>query len=214
MRLLPNHFRVAIVERKPVAFIRQGGNISLIDANGVVLDMESDGDSDGDAQPPVHYSFPVVTGIAASDPMSVRASRMKLFTRFTGDLGDNAKNLSEVDLSSPEDVKALIPDGSSDILVHFGDDHFLHRYQLYEKNLPGWKRDFPKMASADMRYERQVVLEMQPGNAAPSPDATAKPAAPPDDAAKLGVKFKPSAKPVVKRPAVNRPHPKPQGHPQ
>jgi cell division protein FtsQ len=215
MRLLPDRFRVAIVERKPVAFIRQGGTIGLVDGNGVLLDMASDGDSD-DTQPQVHYSFPVVTGIAASDPISVRASRMKLFTRFTSDLGDNAKNLSEVDLSSPEDIKALIPDGASDILVHFGDDHFLHRYQLYQKNLPGWRRDFPKMASADMRYERQVVLEMQPGNAAPMPDAGPK-ADPAEDAAKLGVKFKAPAKGQGKpaaKPAASHPHPKPQGPPQ
>ena len=207
MRLLPNRFRVAIVERKPVAFIRQGSSISLVDANGVLLDMTSDGDSDPDAAPPVHYSFPVVTGIAASDPMSVRASRMKLFTRFTHDLGDDAKNLSEVDLSSPEDVKALIPDGASDILVHFGDDRFLHRYQLYQKNLPGWKKDFPKMASADMRYEHQVVLEMQPGSSVPVSDAPATAPKPAADAttapatpvpAKPAAKAKPAPKPAVK----------------
>jgi len=184
--------------------------------------MASGGDADADAPPPAHYSFPVVTGIAASDPLSVRASRMKLYSRFTGELGDSAKGLSEVDLSSPEDVKALIPDGTSDILVHFGDDHFLHRYQLYQKNLPGWKRDFPKMASADMRYERQVVLEMQPGNAVPVSDGAAKTAA--DEPAKPAVKaksavksaVKPVAKPVAKHPklAESHPHPKSQGHPQ
>ena len=167
MRLLPNHFRVAIAERKPVAFVRQGSAIGLVDAHGVLLDMAAD--EEAPVQP--HYSFPVVTGISARDPLSVRAARMKVFTRFTTDLGEQAKNISEVDLSSPEDVKALIPDGTSDILVHFGEDNFLHRYDLYRKNLPGWRKDFPKLASADMRYERQVVLEMQPGASVPVGDA-------------------------------------------
>jgi len=154
-------------ERKPVAFVRQGSAIGLVDAHGVLLDMAAD--EEAPVQP--HYSFPVVTGISARDPLSVRAARMKVFTRFTTDLGEQAKNISEVDLSSPEDVKALIPDGTSDILVHFGEDNFLHRYDLYRKNLPGWRKDFPKLASADMRYERQVVLEMQPGASVPVGDA-------------------------------------------
>ncbi len=40
MRLLPDHLRVAIVERTPVAFVRQGGNIGLVDKNGVLMDMD------------------------------------------------------------------------------------------------------------------------------------------------------------------------------
>ena len=205
MRLLPDHFRVAIAERTPVAFVRQGSTIGLVDANGVLLDMAAD--EDAPAQP--HYSFPVVTGISSSDPLSVRAARMKLFRRFTTELGDRTKNVSEVDLSSPEDVKALIPDGTSDILVHFGEDSFLHRYEMYQKNLPGWRKDFPKMASADMRYERQVVIEMQPGAAIPVNDGAApaeitvpKPAATHvKPAAKIKSVAK-SGKPAAKHPAV------------
>ena len=42
MRLLPNRMRVSIVERTPVAFVRQGNHIGLVDANGVLLDMPTD----------------------------------------------------------------------------------------------------------------------------------------------------------------------------
>lgn len=205
MRLLPDHFRVAIAERTPVAFVRQGSTIGLVDANGVLLDMAAD--ENAPAQP--HYSFPVVTGISSNDPLSVRAARMKLYSRFTAELGDRTKNVSEVDLSSPEDVKALIPDGNSDILVHFGEDSFLHRYELYQKNLPGWRKDFPKMASADMRYERQVVIEMQPGAAVPVSDGAAPAEAnapkPATEPVKPTAKKKPSvkvAKAAPKHPAA------------
>src|ERR1019366_5179336 len=141
---------------------------------------------------------------------------MKLFTRFTRDLGEQAKNISEVDLSSPEDVKALIPDGSSDILVHFGEDNFLHRYDLYQKSLPGWRKEFPKLASADMRYERQVVLEMQPGAGVPvagdtpAPDAPNLAAEPVRPATKATTKpaVKPLVKAAVKPKVVAKPIPK------
>ncbi len=177
MRLLPNRMRVSVVERVPVAFVRQGSHIGLVDGAGVLLDMPSE------AKGSATYSFPVVSGIVASDPLSTRAARMKIFERFTADLDSSgqkiSEGLSEVDLSNPEDVKALIPDHSNDILVHFGDSDFLDRYRKFEDHLPEWRTSYPKLSSVDMRYERQVVLEMQPGSAVPvaGGDAATAPAA-------------------------------------
>jgi cell division protein FtsQ len=165
MRLLPNRLRISIVERTPVAFVRQGSHIGLVDANGVLLDMPTD------VQANMKYSFPVVTGIGANDPMSVRAARMKIYQRFTQELdsgGDKiSRSLSEVDLSNPEDVRALIPDHSSEVLVHFGEDNFLDRYKKFEEHLPEWRVQYPRLSSVDMRYEQQVVLQMQAGSAVP-----------------------------------------------
>ncbi|GGG82757.1 cell division protein FtsQ/DivIB [Edaphobacter dinghuensis] len=159
MRLLPNRLRVSIVERTPVAFVRQGSQIGLVDASGVLLDMPQHGDA--------HYSFPVVTGIVASDPLSTRVARMKIFEQFTSDLDSSgekiSEKLSEVDLSNPEDVKAVIPDNGKDVLVHFGDTDFLNRYRKFEEHLQEWRSQYPTLSSVDMRYERQVVLQMQQG---------------------------------------------------
>jgi cell division protein FtsQ len=175
MRLLPNRIRVQVKERTPVAFVRQGTQIGLVDANGVLLDMPANAAAE-------HYSFPVLTGIAASDSDTTRAARMQIYGRFVKELDSNGKQLtksvSEADISDPEDVKALM--GSPEILVHFGDEQFLARYNEFEKHLPEWKQQYPKLASADMRYEGQIVLEMQKGEAAPTPPpalATAKKAA-------------------------------------
>jgi cell division protein FtsQ len=170
MRLLPNRMRVSITERTPVAFVRQGNHIGLVDTNGVLLDMPTD------APATTHYSFPVVTGIGVDEPLSTRAARMKIFARFTSELdaeGEKiSQNLSEVDLSNPEDVKALIPDHSSEVLVHFGEENFLDRYKKYEAHLSEWRAQYPKLSAVDMRYERQVVLET--GSVTP---AAASPAA-------------------------------------
>lgn len=197
MRLLPNRIRISIVERTPVAFVRQGGHIGLVDANGVLLEMSPDVAADQ------HYSFPVVTGISADDPESTRAARMKIFQRFTADLDSGGANvsheLSEVDLSSPEDVLALIPNGGADILVHFGDDDFLPRYKRYQKNIADWKGAHPNLASVDMRYDREAVLEMKPGTAVAANVA----ATPAPEAPKAGVKGKaPAGKVAVKPGAI------------
>jgi cell division protein FtsQ len=201
MRLLPDHLRIEITERTPVAFVRQGTQIGLVDATGILLDMPPN--VAGDPQ----YSFPVVTGLNASDPLSTRAARMQLYTRFTASLDSTGEKisakLSEIDLSDPEDVKALIPEGWADILVHFGDTDFLARYQRFQQLLPEWRTQYPKLASVDMRYDRQVVLEMQPGATAPASDDpnAAKPPATNKPVAKSAAKPKPGAKSGKKSPA-------------
>jgi cell division protein FtsQ len=165
MRLLPNRLRVEVTERTPVAFVRQGNHIGLVDANGILLDMPTD------MQTKSHYSFPVVTGLDAKDPLSLRAARMKLYERFTNDLDGSgekiSEKLSEVDLSSPEDVRATVQDKGGEVMVHFGEDNFLDRYRKFEEHLPEWRNLYPHLASVDMRYDRQVVLEMQHGTVAP-----------------------------------------------
>jgi cell division protein FtsQ len=160
MRLLPDQLRVAIVERTPVAFVRQGNTIGLVDAQGVLLRLPAA------AMAAKHYSFPVVTGIAATDPLSVRAARMHLYQQFVSDLDSGGSKvstqLSEVDISDPEDIWALLPAQGSDIQVHFGDSDFLARYRSYQQHLPEWRQQYPHLASVDMRYENQVVLDMTP----------------------------------------------------
>jgi len=207
MRLLPNRVRVAIVERTPVAFVRQGTEIGLVDANGVLLNLLGPDltganlqDASAIARAAPHYSFPVLTGILAEDPLSVRAARMKIYMGFVAALDASGENishrLSEVDVSNPEDVKAILlgpasggadtaPGGANaassgaDVLVHFGDSSFLERYREYEQHLAEWRAQYPRLAAVDLRYERQVVLEMQPGPAAPAVDAAAAGAAAP-----------------------------------
>ena len=213
MRLLPNTVRVAVTEREPVAFVRQGTQIGLADAEGVLLDMPQD--VAGDPK----YSFPVLTGLTAEDPLSVRAARMEVYRKFMAELdGGGTKRsqaISEVDVSNPEDVKALIASGSTDILVHFGDEDFLARYQMFEQNLPVWKTQYPKLASVDTRYDHQVVLEMDKGTPVPvgSVDAPAatdavavvvKPAVSAKTPAKAAVKAKkPVGKVLSKKQKIN-----------
>ncbi len=171
MRLLPNRLRVDVVERVPVAFVRQGGTIGLADANGVLLDIPPD--LPGNAG----YSFPVVTGLNAKQSAADRAERMRLFTAFVKNLDSDGKStsaqLSEVDLSDPEDVKALIPDSGREILVHFGTENFLDRFHKFQEHVMEWRTQYPRLSGVDMRYERQVVLQMPPKDSTVTPTTAA-----------------------------------------
>jgi cell division protein FtsQ len=89
---------------------------------------------------------------------------MRLYADFMAALsstGDPAvSQLSEVDLSDPEDVRVLLPSAGSDLLVHFGSEDFAARWQRLEEKLPGWRQQYPRLAGVDLRYQRQTVLEM------------------------------------------------------
>jgi len=172
MRLLPDQIRVSIVERQPVAFVRQGQQIGLVDKDGVLLTM-----------PPAmmaqhNYSFPVVTGLEPTDPLPLRRSRMAVYERLLAELDSNNQNISqqisEIDLTDPQDARVLLPEQGMDILAHFGDDRFLDRYQRYKTHIAEWRQQYPKLTAVDLRYENQVVLEMAPGTSAvaASPVAT------------------------------------------
>lgn len=202
MRVLPDQLRISVVERTPVAFVRHGQQIGLVDANGVLLSMSPS------SMTRHHYSFPVVTGIDAGDPLSSRKARMAVYGRLISNLDSTGQHLSEqiseIDLTDPEDARILMPEQGADILAHFGDDQFLARYQRYKAHIAEWRQQYPRLASVDLRYEQQVVLEMSGagGSQTTSDDGTptaSRPQLSGDGAPKkpsAGVKAEPSARPT------------------
>ncbi len=195
MRLLPDQIRVAVVERQPVAFVRQGQQIGLVDKEGVLLTMPAA------MMAQRSYSFPVVTGVDAKEPLAQRRMRMAVYGRLLSDLDSSGQHLSqqisEIDLSDAQDARVLMPEQGTDILAHFGEDRFLERYQRYKAHIAEWRQQYPKLAAVDLRYESQVVLEMTPGTdavaaavdgpGAPAPTADAANAAKPSPAGIAGV---------------------------
>ncbi|MGH9579440.1 MAG: cell division protein FtsQ/DivIB [Terriglobales bacterium] len=154
MRLLPDRIRVQVRERTPVAFVRIGSKISLIDPNGAVMEPPT-GRQAG-------YSFPVIMGMSESDPLTVRAARMKIYAGLIRELDSEgpaySHDLSEVDLSDPEDVKTTVADPAGAVLVHLGSAHFLKRYKVYLAHVAEWRQQFQKLESVDLRYDRQIIV--------------------------------------------------------
>lgn len=203
MRLFPDHIGVQVVERKPVAFVQTGNRIQLIDAAGVILGTP--------VSRQAKYSFPVIRGIAETEPLSARAAGMKIYSRLVRDLdsGSYTQQLSEVDLSDPEDVKATVNDAGGTVLVHLGSADFLVRYKLFAEHIAEWRQQFSKVQSVDMRYEGQIVVNPETekpadrvkksGDAliAPKPIAP-KPRAAEAPVARTTASVKPSRKPQKK----------------
>jgi len=171
MRLLPNRIAVSIAERTPVAKVQIGPRISLIDASGVVLGPP--------ANRQTRFSFPVIHGITESEPLSSRAAVMKLYNRVIGDLDSDptspySKQLSEVDLSDPEDVKVTASDVGGTVTIHLGNTQFHDRYKLYAEHVGEWRRQAGSLQSVDLRYEDQVIVNPDMPKPAASEHAAAK----------------------------------------
>ena len=174
MRFVPNRLKVEIHERTPVAFARVGPRISLIDASGALMELTST----------KKYSFPVILGMNAGEPLSTRAPRMKVYNELARELDSGgahySQDLSEVDLSDLEDVKVRVNDPSGEVLVHLGASDYLRRYKIYVSHAREWRQQFDKLESVDLRYENQIIVN-------PDLEGTAKRAALSPAAAKTAI---------------------------
>jgi len=154
MRFVPNHLKIEIKERTPVAFARVGSRISLVDAGGVLMDLPATGKR--------KYSFPVILGASSGEPLSTRAARMKIYNEVVRELdssgGRYSQDLSEVDLSDPDDVKVVANDPQGAVLVHLGSSNYLERYKVYVSHVQEWRQQFDKLESVDLRYDRQIIV--------------------------------------------------------
>ena len=168
-RALPNKIEVEITERTPIAFLREGSDMSLVDGYGVILERPLKGD----------FHFPVVSGINAEMPIDERERRMELFAGFVQQIQTAhpgaTEQVSEVDLSDAEDLRATLtglPGGSSPggvtkgdwgqtetpLLVHFGDSDFEGKYRTLLENIAQWRATAGRVESVDLRFSREAVV--------------------------------------------------------
>jgi cell division protein FtsQ len=160
MRLMPNHLRVVVKERTPVAFVALGDKVKLIDGSGVVMELPTAEHEE--------YSFPVILGMSAHDPLAARARQMQLYLRLMreldgGDGGGKAteplsRKVQEVDASDPSDVKVTVQAGLGPVLLHLGNEQFLPRFQVFLANVQRWEKEQGRLQSVDLRYGREVIL--------------------------------------------------------
>jgi cell division protein FtsQ len=156
-RILPNHLRVEITERTPIAFFRNGTDLALIDAQGVLLDRP-DGED---------YHFPIVTGLSENISREEREKRMQTYQEFMKAVDlikpGATDQVSEMDLGSPRDLRAVLTgleagDPGQAVTVHFGQGDFTGKYRMLVENFAQWQANAGHVQSIDLQYARQVVV--------------------------------------------------------
>jgi cell division protein FtsQ len=194
MRLLPNRLWVQVKERTPAAFVQVRRRIALIDPAGVVMDLPANGLT--------KYSFPVLVGMSETDPLSIRAARMKSYAALVRELDSGgarySQEVSEIDVTDPEDAKVTVPDSAGEVLVHLGSGSYQERYKIFVANLRSWRQQDGNVSSVDLRYYPQVIVNPDAVRGAAVGAQKAKTATAPSAA--------PAAKPVAKATAKPKKH--------
>jgi cell division protein FtsQ len=156
-RILPNRIRVEVTERTPIAFVRNGHELALIDAHGVILDRPEGED----------LHFPVVSGVSEDLPRDQREKRMQTYQEFLKDAElvkpGSSDRVSEVELSNPKDLRVVMTGlaGINDpqaVTIHFGQSEFSGKYHMLVENFAQWQANTGRVQSIDLQYPRQVVV--------------------------------------------------------
>lgn len=156
-RILPNRIRVELTERTPVAFLRNGNELALIDAHGVILDRPEGED----------LHFPVITGLSDGMPREEREKRMQTYQEFLRDAdlvrSGSSDRISEVDLSNAKDLRVVLTglasaNDSQAVTIHFGYSDFTGKYRMLVENFAQWQANAGRVQSIDLQYSRQVVV--------------------------------------------------------
>jgi cell division protein FtsQ len=156
-RILPNHIRVQLTERTPIAFLRNGTELALIDAHGVILDRPR-----GE-----NLQFPIVVGLSESMPRDERGRRMQTYQEFVRDIDQvrprSSDRVSEIDLANPKDLRVVMTGitGAGDsqaVTIQFGQNDFAGKYRMVVDNFAQWQASNGRVRSIDLQYSRQVIL--------------------------------------------------------
>jgi cell division protein FtsQ len=163
-RILPNRIRVELTERTPIAFLRNGTELALIDAHGVILDRPRGED----------LQFPIITGLSENMPREERGKRMQIYQEFMKDIdlvrSGSSDRVSEVDLGNPKDLHAVMTGIASAgdpqaLTIHFGASDFTGKYRMVVENFAQWQASNGRVQSIDLQYAKQVVLNPESSNA-------------------------------------------------
>jgi cell division protein FtsQ len=205
LRALPNTIKVEITERTPIAFLRDGSDLALIDVHGVILDRPLKG----------NFHFPVITGISSDMPVEDRELRMQLFASFSQQVesarGGAMDQVSEVDLTEAKDLCARITglqggnvsssangtangagqwsNADAPILIHFGDSDFENKFLTVLNDIRQWRAGAGSVESVDLRFDGEAVVNPDPTLVAKQQDP---PAAMPAPKAAPATKSKPA----------------------
>jgi cell division protein FtsQ len=162
-RILPNRIRVELTERTPIAFIRNGNELAVIDVHGVILDRPQGEE----------LRFPVVSGVSDELARDQREKRMQIYQEFMKAVelvrAGSANCVSEIDLSNPKDLRVVMtglagPTDSQAVTVHFGSGEFTGKYKMLVDNFSQWQANTGRVQSIDLQYLRQVIVNPEPSS--------------------------------------------------
>jgi cell division protein FtsQ len=151
-RIWPNRIVVAITERRPVAFakIQIAGSIrhwlALIDDEGILLSIPAR----------VRFRLPVLSGVTEEQTDEERRLRVQAMRRLLADLGPDAKDISEINAASIQELRVIADVDGQGLELWLGDQHFRSRFTNFLSHYPEIKNHSENARIFDLRLDDRI----------------------------------------------------------
>jgi cell division protein FtsQ len=153
-KIWPKAIRVRITERAPVAFVHLRPNardgmsrFALIDRGGVIL------------RPRVaaKFTLPVITGIREDESLPNRRARVRRVLAMLTDIGTLAGQISEIDISDPNNLVVEEHVGARVLTLLLGDENYVERLQNFLANYSEIQAKRPDATTIDLRVDGVIT---------------------------------------------------------
>jgi cell division protein FtsQ len=153
-KVWPDTLRVRIHERVPAAFVRLPPNrkdglssFALIDQDGVIL------------RPRVaaQFTLPVITGVREDEVLHDRRARVHRALGMLKDVGPLAGQISEVDVTDPNNLLIAEHVGASVVNLIIGDENYAERLQNFVASYSQIKEKRPDATTLDLRVDGAIT---------------------------------------------------------
>ncbi len=148
-RIWPDRLSVRVHERKPVAFVGFRSGVLLIDRQGVFLD------------PPrqANFTFPVLSGIREDESDADRREAVRILLGFENDMGYLFKDVSEVDVSDPDNIRIVAQVNNRPVDLTMGGENFAKRYQNFVSHYPEIMKHSPDVRKFDLQLDDRITAK-------------------------------------------------------
>jgi cell division protein FtsQ len=153
MRVWPNRIVVTVTERKPVAFAKlpvpgtMRHWMALVDDDGILLSIP----------PRSHFSLPVLSGISEEQNDEERRLRVESMMHLMADLGPEAKDVSEVNAASAQDMRIIAEVDGHAVELWLGDQRYRSRYLNFLSHYPEIRRREERAGVFDLRLDDRIT---------------------------------------------------------
>ena len=151
MRVWPDRLVVTVSERRPVAFAKlplaMGRyRMTLIDGDGVLLSIPSH----------ARFRLPVLSGISEEQSEEERQTRVRAMQHLLEDLGDDSKQVSEINASSVQDLRLVAEMGGRAVDLWIGDQHYRTRFSNFLNHYEQIRKNSERATVFDLRLDDRI----------------------------------------------------------
>lgn len=147
-RVWPNRVDVHLEERVPAAFVSLSGEdtLGVIDTEGAILRQETE----------QALRLPVAVGISPEQTLEQRRFLVRRILKLMRDAGPLADQISEVDVTDPDNLRVLQEVGGKAVILNIGNRGFRRRLEKFRLNAAEILRRDPGRTYFDLRTEGSI----------------------------------------------------------